>query len=218
MTTNDTSETFTQATEFVISDLDTLKVVADPLRLQIIELIFDHAHTVKQIGKKLKLPPSKLYYHINLLEKHGLIAVASTRVVSGIVEKSYQTAAQGIRVQRGLLSPGRPQQPAADGATILVDAILNDTRADIKENTASGLINLSGDDHPNSLRISRSTTRFTAAQALTFQERLKALLDEFKQHKEDPANDDEQVYALVLALYPTARGTRPAADDDADEA
>ncbi len=216
MTYNDNPETFTQAEEFVISDLDTLKVVSDPLRLQVIELIFDHAHTVKQIGKKLKLLPSKLYYHINLLEKHGLITVASTRIVSGIVEKSYQTSARGIRVQRGLLSPGRPQEPADEGATILVDALLNDTLSDIKENAATGLINLSGEEHPHSLRISRSTTRFTEEQALAFQERLKDLLDEFKQHKEDPVNADEQVYALVLALYPTARGGRPADEDESD--
>jgi DNA-binding transcriptional ArsR family regulator len=216
MTHEETTDIFTQADEFVISDLDTLKVVADPLRLQIIELTFDHAHTVKQIGKKLKLPPSKLYYHINLLEKHGLLAVASTRIVSGIVEKSYQTSAHGIRVERGLLSPGRPQEPADVGATILVDAILNDARNDIKENAATGLINLSGEEHPNSLRISRSTTRFSEEQALAFQARLKALLEEFKQHKDDPANADEQRYALVMALYPTARGGRPADETDDD--
>jgi DNA-binding transcriptional ArsR family regulator len=218
MTQNDTTETFTQAEEFVITDLETLKVVADPLRLQIVELIFEHAHTVKQIGKKLKLPPSKLYYHINMLEKHGLIAVASTRVVSGIVEKSYQTSARGIRVERGLISPGRPQEAPDDGATILADAILNDTRADIKENTATGLINLSGEKHPRNLRISRSKARFTEEQAMAFQERLHALLEEFKQYKDDPANEEEQGYALVMAFYPTARGARPTEEaDDSDQ-
>jgi len=57
MTTSDID--FVQADEFYIEDLDTLKVVADPLRLQIVEIVFDHPHTVKQVGNKLGLPDRK---------------------------------------------------------------------------------------------------------------------------------------------------------------
>lgn len=209
--TNDTS--FTQVAEFVIEDLETLKVVADPLRLQIVELVFDHPHTVKQVAQKLDLPPSKLYYHFNLLEKHGLIRIASTRIVSGIVEKSYQTAAHNIRVQRGLLTPQRNNNPKEQGVSLFVDAILEDAKQDIKQNAVNGLINLTEEQHPHSLRIARNTTRFTEEQALEFQARLNALMEEFKLNKENPANLNEQVYALVFAFYPTMRGTRPKGED-----
>jgi DNA-binding transcriptional ArsR family regulator len=205
---------FTQAEEFIINDLDALKVVADPLRLQIIELIFDHAHTVKQIAKKLKLPPSKLYYHINLLEKHGLITIASTRIVSGIVEKSYQASAANIRVRKGLLSPGRAPSEEENGVGMLVTAILDDARQDILENAAAGLVDLSGEEHPHSLRISRSTTRFTEEEALEFQQRLQDIVEEFRARREETVNIDEQGYAFVFAFYPTARGSRPADTDE----
>jgi DNA-binding transcriptional ArsR family regulator len=213
-----TSEEFTQSEEFVIQDLDTLKVVADPLRLEVIELIFDHAHTVKQIANKLSIPPSKLYYHMNLLEKHGLISIARTRVVSGIVEKSYQASARNIRVMKGLLTPQRPQQERDEGVALIVDAILTDARQDIKQNTASGLIDLTEADNPRSLRISRTTTRFTAQQAKAFHQRLSGLIEEFQQAKADPANTNEQTDALVFAFYPTARGTPPPdTDTSADD-
>jgi len=198
---------FVQADEFYIEDLDTLKVVADPLRLQIIEIVFDHPHTVKQVGKKLGLPHSKLYYHINMLEKHGLISIASTRMVSGIVEKSYQASARMFRIKRGLLNPSRT---TADGnADVFVEAVLENAKRDIKENVRSGLIDLSGDTSPLNLNISRSTTRLTPDEATDFQERLRALVSEFKEKSAHGHNPDQQTYALVTAMYPTLRGARP---------
>jgi DNA-binding transcriptional ArsR family regulator len=90
------------AEEIRISDLETLKVISAPLRVQILERIglaseAGHLTTVKQLSEDLDIPPTKLYYHINLLEKHGLIQIAETKVVSGIIEKYYQIAAKRIR-------------------------------------------------------------------------------------------------------------------------
>ncbi len=208
MTTSDID--FVQADEFYIEDLDTLKVVADPLRLQIIEIVFDHPHTVKQVGNKLGLPASKLYYHINLLEKHGLISIASTRMVSGIVEKSYQASARMFRIKRGLLNPSRTKEDGS--ANVFVAAILENAKRDIKENVRSGLIDLSGDTSPFNLNISRSTARLTPDEATEFQERLQALVSEFKEKSAHGHNPDQQTYALVTAMYPTLRGSRP--DDE----
>jgi predicted transcriptional regulator len=43
---------------FQISDLETLRAVADPLRVQILELLEGKALTVKQVAEKLGLAPS----------------------------------------------------------------------------------------------------------------------------------------------------------------
>lgn len=218
MTYSDTENIpFEQAEEFIIQDLETLKVVADPLRLQIVELVFDQPSTVKRIAKQLDLTPSKLYYHMNLLEKHGLIQIASKRIVSGIVEKSYIAAARNIRVMKGLLNPQQTSPTAKQGGSVslFVDAILDDTKLDIQRNAEAEVIDLSGQTPAHSLRISRSTSRLTEAQALEFQERLRGLVEEFMGYKADNANADEQGYALVFAMYPTSRATRQ--PDDAEE-
>ena len=60
--------------------------------------------TVKQIAADLKTPIKKLYYHVNLLEEHGLIRITSTRVVSGIIEKQYRVTAYRLSVERALRS------------------------------------------------------------------------------------------------------------------
>ncbi len=97
--------------EHTISDLETLKVISDPLRVQILELIgmkcdAGRLTTVKQLAESLDLPPTKLYYHINLLEKHDLIRVAETQVVSGIIEKHYQIRAKRIRADFNVAGVG----------------------------------------------------------------------------------------------------------------
>ena len=86
----------TPAGTFTISDLDTLRVVADPLRNQIVELLIMEPQTVKQIAERLGLAPSKLYYHIGLLEKHGIIEVAETRMVANLQEKDYRAVAHTL--------------------------------------------------------------------------------------------------------------------------
>src|SRR6476620_7963823 len=100
-----TEEQFEPADHMVIKDLESLKAMSDPLRLQIIEIMLQGARTVKQIAGELKTTPTKLYYHINLLEQHGLIKVSGTRVVSGIIEKQYRLAAYSFDIDRSLLSP-----------------------------------------------------------------------------------------------------------------
>src|SRR5664279_480371 len=109
-----------------ITTLDALKVFSDPLRQQIIEALLDGAKTVKQIASELELAPTKLYYHVNLLEEHGLIQVTETRIVSGIIEKHYTAAAHEYYIERSLLTPG--QNSGNEGLEIAFDAMIEPIR------------------------------------------------------------------------------------------
>lgn len=90
--------------QFVVDDLDTLKAVADPLRLRVILEMQDDPVTVKEVAGRLDVPQTRLYYHVKLLEKHGLIRVAGRRMVSGIEERSYQATAMNWTVSARLAS------------------------------------------------------------------------------------------------------------------
>jgi DNA-binding transcriptional ArsR family regulator len=114
--------------QLVIDDLETLKVLSDPLRMQIAELMSHQPRTVKQVAKELGTTPHKLYYHVKLLEDHGLIRVVGTRLVSGIVEKHYQIAAKDIIVADGLLSVSKPEGKSE--IETLISSILEGTKAD----------------------------------------------------------------------------------------
>lgn len=193
--------------EFIIRDLETLKVVADSLRMQILDLLREKPLTVKQLAGDLDITPTKLYYHINLMEKHGLIRVVDTRLVSGILEKRYQAAARLYRFDHHLLMPS--SKTGDEGLDMMLSTVLDDVKSDIKKNMREGLIKLEHDEahqhNPHSLLISRVLSRLTEAQAMSFYDRLDELVKEFVELRQDPENANEQGYAMLLSLYPTAR-------------
>ena len=92
---------FNQTTH-MIEDLATLQVIAEPLRAQIFEVLANDMLTVRQVSERLGLTPSRLYYHINLLEQHGLIQVVETRTVMNMIEKVYQAVAPNLEVADAL--------------------------------------------------------------------------------------------------------------------
>lgn len=200
--------------ELVIDSLETLKVIADPMRKRIMEL-FDKPQTVKQVAKQLNTTASKLYYHVNLLEEHGLVRVTDTRIVSGIIEKHYQMSARTLKVKAGLLSPN-----TTDGDESL-NAILSDmmdyTKEEIRASVRAGVIDLNeGAAQAQSLLMSYLNTPLTAAQATVFYERLKALVAEIDQVA--AANEDSPDvpnYILHVVMFPTANP--PASEDSAED-
>jgi len=166
--------------QLIISTLETLRVFADPLRQQILDCVRDEARTVKQIAALLKRQPTKLYYHINLLEEHKLIRVTETRIVSGIIEKHYRAAARRFEIRRALLLPGADDEDAERLDTAL-DAILNPIRDEIHRAVSQQIID-NHDDAPahRKLLLRRAVACLSDAQAAEFYARLEALIAEFE--------------------------------------
>lgn len=186
-----------------ISTLETLKVFSDPLRQQIIEALLDGPKTVKQVAAELELAATKLYYHVNLLEEHSLIRVTDTRIVSGIIEKHYQSAARAFEIERSLLTPG---QDSSDGAIdTAIDAMIEPIRADIHKAFKQGVIDMREDSLPQQrLRMLRSTRALSPEEAAEFYARLEALYVEFNAFREDAADADDMNYGFVVGIYPAA--------------
>ena len=141
--------TFTPEAQLLIADLELLRVIADPLRLRILELTVEHPRTVKQIAATVGIPATKLYYHINTLEGSGLLRVAGTRLVSGILEKQYRAAAMSFRFDRSLLSADSAVKDQAREMVLksMTDLAIDDMD-DIRRAIASGLIDFAADAPP----------------------------------------------------------------------
>jgi DNA-binding transcriptional ArsR family regulator len=53
-----------EETQFVIEDVATLKALADPLRLRLMNLLATHPRTVKELASIVGVPQTRLYYHV----------------------------------------------------------------------------------------------------------------------------------------------------------
>jgi DNA-binding transcriptional ArsR family regulator len=100
-----------QDEELTIEDAATLKVLADPLRIQLLTELSMAPRTVKELAGLVGVPQTRLYYHVKMLERHGVIRVVGRRMVSGIEERTYQTVAKST-----VVSPALGAELARSGA------------------------------------------------------------------------------------------------------
>lgn len=202
---------FQPALEREIADLETVRVIADPLRFRIIQAMGTRPlepWTAKEIARALAEPLTKLYYHLGLLEQHGLVAVAGTRIVSGIVEKRYQLAAERLSIARGLLAPADSEAGDALEAILatVFDTARNDIRAAVKAGIARPSSAAEAGDGREPVFLSHALDRMSPARAARFRERLRALCEELghdASEGEATATDETRAYGLVAAFYPT---------------
>jgi DNA-binding transcriptional ArsR family regulator len=197
----------------MVKDLAVLRVLSDGLRLQLIEA-FGRTRgvprSVKEVARELGQSPTKLYYHVNLLEEHGLLLVAESRLVSGIVEKRYVPAAKNYKVDDSLLKTAELSE-GSEGRDVLaqaIDSVLASTADDFKRAIAAGFARL-GDDaaSPRRTVLSKSNLRLRPEDAA----KVIAMLEELAE-RDDDDSQDASTYGVTLAFYP-----RAGADEDPDE-
>jgi DNA-binding transcriptional ArsR family regulator len=92
-----------------IDDVESLRAMADPTRLAILTTLMEPVHgdlpvmSAKELAAHLGESQTKLYRHIRQLEAAGLIRVAATRMVSGILEQRYQAGQRDLSFGSGFL-------------------------------------------------------------------------------------------------------------------
>jgi DNA-binding transcriptional ArsR family regulator len=196
------TEPFTPAESMKITSLETLKVLADPFRIQIIELLAG-PQTVKTVARQLGVTPTKLYYHFKILEQHGLIRVVSTRVVSGILEKSYQITANSFEVAASFASPNATLEDALGFMTSVLDAGKLEMRR--AYNSGEFKMPASPSEAKKTMLVTRTVVSLTEARAKKFREGMGKLLEEF----DDAQSSKTQDFSLTIAFHPTVTREMP---------
>lgn len=198
---------YTPADHLEIDSLEAMRVLTDPLRLEIIQSLM-RPRTVKSLAQSLNLAPTKLYYHMKLLEQHGIVRVVSTRVVSGIVEKNYGLTAYSFGAKPGLVSA---QGGDADTALALHDGILENARLELRRAYNADLIGPISPDSADTSEVRRKVSMgklngpFTEKQAHEFRERLEKLVKEITDEQTQPDQKPEEadVYTFTFAFHRT---------------
>jgi DNA-binding transcriptional ArsR family regulator len=180
------------ADDFWIRDAETLKALSDPLRVAVIRAL-DSPRTAKEVARIVDRDVTTLYYHLRLLEKHGLITVVETRKTSAIPESVYQAAARRYHLADQLISAG-----AGDEVEILLGALFDGTKREVRHSIRQGAIRVNEDGV-----LAHYQARLTPAQFKRFTARLQRLAHDLQ--AAGAANpDDERTLpvGLTLALYP----------------
>ncbi|WNZ29070.1 MAG: helix-turn-helix transcriptional regulator [Candidatus Bathyarchaeota archaeon] len=75
----------------IISNPEGIRVLADPVRREILRIIQDEPQTQTQLARELNLSKPSVKHHVQLLLHHQMIKIAFTKIEShGIIQKYFE--------------------------------------------------------------------------------------------------------------------------------
>ncbi|MFI5937543.1 helix-turn-helix domain-containing protein [Actinoplanes sp. NPDC051494] len=183
----------------MVQDVETLKALADPARLAILELMMaDTARTwtTKELATAIVMPPKKLYYHLALLEQRGLLEVRTTAVVNGIIEKHYAAAQPSITFQRG---PGGPATGPVEEMGQVVTTLFDKVHDNILSGLRAGRTVMDR-QAPDAERVvvSYTATAMAPERAGQFRDSLLELVERF----DAGTTPGQPTFELLIAIHP----------------
>ena len=194
-----------QQEAYTLRDLDQIKVLADPLRIRILEA-FCQERTTKQVADLLGEKPTKLYHHVSALERVGLIALSRTRQNRGTVEKYYLAVARTFRGDSRAFQPKADRDVGNEKTVAILQMI-----STIFDTTTAELASLvdQGEDAMNAIEeegiVSFLEIRTSKAKLKELRDKLNEIIQSLTAVTEGAAESEDAGqgrYRLTLAYYP----------------
>lgn len=186
-----------QQEAYTLQNLEQIKILADPLRIRVLEA-FCQERTTKQVAELLGEKATKLYHHVEALERVGLIGLSRTRQNRGTVEKYYLAVARTFRADSRVFQPKAKGASGKSGALRQVISTFFDTTsaelAGLMERGDAGVKGIEEEGIVSFLEL-----RGSKAQLHELRSKLKALVAELTTESDDTV---EGRYRFLLAYYP----------------
>jgi len=116
---------------YFVSDLDQAKLLADPLRLSILQAFASKPRTTMQVAELLDEKPTKLYRHVDALLEAGLLELKEERPKRGTVERYLMAIAHKFVIDPTLFLPRDSAEISPEGEDF-IDSILSITREELR--------------------------------------------------------------------------------------
>jgi DNA-binding transcriptional ArsR family regulator len=189
-----------QAASLTLSDVHQVKVLAAPLRIRILEELCAEERTTKQVAQRLGEKPTKLYHHVQALERAGLIRLVRTRPNRGTTEKYYQAVARQFRADSRVFSAAQVGLEAEGDALQAMIATVFDRTADEMRGLVAQSRGREGIEEQGVLSYLEVQT--DARHARQLQARLMKLVESLEEGGASTAQRGVRKYRLTLAFYP----------------
>ena len=122
----------------VLRDLDCIKAIAHPRRVDILKTFNKEPLSAKQLSEILDEPHAKINYHIKTLYNVGILQLVEEKIKSGIVEKYYYPTANNIVISRKIIDYSLGQELDEDYVSI---SDFEDTIESFYDAAESGTLN-----------------------------------------------------------------------------
>ena len=189
-----------QLRSLTLSDLDQVKVLADPLRIRILEQLCTEERTTKQVAKLLGEKPTKLYHHVDALERVGLIRLVRTRQNRGTMEKYYIAVARQFRADSRIFSAAETgSEDEEEALQAMISTMLERTSDEMRGLIAQGRGKEGIEEQGVLSYLEIQTDR---EHGRRIQARLLKLLKSLEDLPAGGEKSEGKSYRLTIAFYP----------------
>lgn len=173
-----------------INNLEHVRLLADPLKLRLLQAFAEQARTTKQAAAELGESVTKLYRHVDALHDAGLLEVVDEQQKRGTIERTFRAVAQRFEADHTLFND------QADSAGVeAAREILRVTEGEILNVLAN-----TADDEDDKTIIVRVRGRAGSDKIAELQSALEAWLDSIKDC-DDPSDGETSEFGGLIAFY-----------------
>ncbi len=177
---------------FLIRDATSLKALADPLRLRLLRCFYDKQEGRALSGRQLmglvgEEGNRKIYYHLGLLEKAGLIYKVGEKKQRNLIEVYYGPSALNLQIAPELLQATEEGSPMVE----LARAYLGAVRADLP---------FVQDASPEEVLLMHREVTLPATQAEQMRQELREVIERYEALS--VTADDAGNHRVTLVSYP----------------
>ena len=177
----------------VLRDLDCIKAIAHPRRVDILKTFNKERLSAKQLSEILDEPHAKINYHIKTLYNVGILQLVEEKIKSGIVEKYYYPTANNIVISRKIIDYSLGQELDEDYVSI---SDFEDTIESFYDAAESGTLN--GDSI-----LECDNVLLTEDEVSELRSTLKAKVDEMLSKRDNSNRENEKKHDIVMFAIPS---------------
>jgi DNA-binding transcriptional ArsR family regulator len=183
--------------EYVIREVKAIRLLGSPLRQAMLDWISANgAATVAELSEHLRRPADRLYYHVRLLERAGLLVAESAEAASGRAEARFDVPA------RRMLLEYQPSAANRRAVKAVIASILRSARADFDKAIADPAVRVDGPARELwSGRIEATLTSDDIETLNTALERILALMGRSRAR-----TSAAKAYQFTWVVSPVSRG------------
>ena len=189
-----------RAEPFVVGTIEQVKALTHPLRQRILERFAQRARTTKQVADELGEKPTRLYHHVSVLERAGLIRLVETRPKRGTTEKYFAAVAERFEIDPRAFSGEGGKMTIRHPSVAVLESLFENTRVELADLIEHEKIETLAEQ----ALFVRLEVRGDRESIEAARQKLEALVREL-QHETPDEVADAEVRRLVLGWYPLRR-------------
>lgn len=174
-----------------IKDLETVRLLADPLKLELLQAFAEGDKTTKEAAMALDQSVTKLYRHVDALHDAGLLEIVRETRKRGTVERTFRAVAKRFEADHSLFIGD-----AEEGGQNAIRDLLRAGEVEILEALGHAESADSGD-----IIVSRMRVKGTPERIAELRRGLVEWLESV--HVDEDEDDGEpEEFAAMIAFYP----------------